>query len=273
MTAMKAGDYKMFVDKFFGFMPDNMRQQSQAMNQMWIENMKKMSEQGTGSYNFLSNAMQSNPMMNANPFGGMMSAYTQMRDQATSTMSPLSNLMQDTSSVKNAKVWSDIADKMTVFNIKNAELQAMMYKQGIVAMEETAKSVQSKIQNGENFESIVKVYQEWMMNSDKVYVNLFETDEYSKLMTEVSSLQMKLKQNMDEQMETMLSQAMPIATRTQLDEIYKAIYDLKKEMRGTKAPTPAAAKTETTAKKAAPAKKATATKKAAPAKKAVKGKK
>jgi polyhydroxyalkanoate synthase subunit PhaE len=265
MGAMKAGDYKTFVDKFFGFMPDSMRQQSQAMNQMWVENMKKMSEQGMTSYNYLSGAMQNNPMMNMNPYAGMMTAYTQMRDQAISTMSPLTNLMQDTTSVKNAKVWSEIADKLTTFNIKNAELQAMMYKQGLVAMEETAKNVYNKIQNGENFDSIVKVYQEWMMNSDKVYINLFESDEYSKLMTEVSSLQMKLKHNMDEQMETMLSQMMPVATRTQLDEIYKAMYDLKKEVRGTKTPTPASVKpaTATVAKKAAPAKKPAPAKKAA----------
>jgi polyhydroxyalkanoate synthase subunit PhaE len=60
---------------------------------------------------------------------------------------------------------------------------------------------------------------------------LFETDAYSALMTEVSSLQMKLKMELEQQMEKMLFTNMPIATRTEMDEVYKSLYDLKKMTR------------------------------------------
>src|SRR5690606_14187435 len=65
---------------------------------------------------------------------------------------------------------------------------------------------------------------------DKVYVDLFESDAYSKLMAEVSALQLKLRKQMDMQAEKMLS-GVPVATRSDLDELYKVIYDLKKEVR------------------------------------------
>ena len=57
-----------------------------------------------------------------------------------------------------------------------------------------------------------------------------ESDEYSALMGEVSALQLKLRKDMEAQMERALA-GIPVATRTELDELYKTIYDLKKEVR------------------------------------------
>ena len=50
-------------------------------------------------------------------------------------------------------------------------------------------------------------------------------------MTEVSSLQMRLKKDIDDQMESLFLVNMPVATRTEMDEVYKSIYDLKKMYR------------------------------------------
>jgi polyhydroxyalkanoate synthase subunit PhaE len=43
-------------------------------------------------------------------------------------------------------------------------------------------------------------------------------------------LQMKLRKEMDMQAEKMLG-GLPVATRSEMDELYKVIYDLKKEVR------------------------------------------
>jgi hypothetical protein len=108
------------------------------------------------------------------------------------------------------------------------------------------------------------MYQEWMSISDKTFVNLFESDDYSQLMAEVSSLQLKLKKDMEGQMEKMLH-GIPVATRSEMDEMYKAIYDLKKEVRqlekmldidGAIAPETNATEGTTAAPKAARGKKA-----------------
>ena len=66
--------------------------------------------------------------------------------------------------------------------------------------------------------------------SDKVYVSLFESTEYSKLMGEVSSMQNKLRKDIELQVEGMMKD-IPVATRSQMDEVYKTIYDLKKKVR------------------------------------------
>ena len=146
-------------------------------------------------------------------------------------VSPLSKLLEENSNVKSAKVWNDIYDQMIQFNIKNNELQYMMYQNGLKVMERVAENVAEKIQKGERIESILKVYQDWLIKGDEVYGNLFQSDEYSKLMTEVSSLQMKIKQAVDKQIEKLFFANLPIATRTEMDEVYKSIYDLKKMVR------------------------------------------
>lgn len=74
------------------------------------------------------------------------------------------------------------------------------------------------------------LYQEWMNISDKTFVSLFESDEYSEKMAEVSAMQMRLKKDMEKQAEKMLV-GLPVATRSEMDELYKTIYDLKKQVR------------------------------------------
>jgi polyhydroxyalkanoate synthesis regulator phasin len=59
---------------------------------------------------------------------------------------------------------------------------------------------------------------------------LFETDEYSQLMAEVSALQLRIKKSVEGQMEKMFVNV-PLATRSEMDEVYQTIYDLKKQVR------------------------------------------
>ena len=106
-----------------------------------------------------------------------------------------------------------------------------MYQHGMKVMEDVAVGVAQKIEKGESFDSIVKVYQDWLMKGDEKFSSLFNSDEYSKLMTEVSSLQSKIKMEIDKQMEKMFFVNLPVATRTEMDEVYKNIYDLKKMYR------------------------------------------
>lgn len=223
--------YKEFIDKFFHFMPDGSRKMMEQINQSFIQYMKQMSESGLNTFSGFKSQMQNNPWMNSNPFSQMMEMYTHWRTAMNEAVSPLSRLVEENSSVKQAKIWNDIYDQMLQFNIKNNELQYMMYQHGLKVMENVAEKVATKIQKGESIDSIIKIFQDWLMAGDEIYSSLFQSDEYSKLMTEVSSLQLKIKQDVDKQMEKMFFIHLPVATRTEMDEVYKSIYDLKKMYR------------------------------------------
>jgi polyhydroxyalkanoate synthesis regulator phasin len=122
----------------------------------------------------------------------------------------------------------------------------MVYNQGQKVMDALAENTAKKVQEGKEVTSIIALYQEWLNISDKVYVSLFESEDYTKLMTEVNSLQMKLQKDIDLQMEKSLK-GIPVATRSELDELYKTIYDLKRQVKDLERATKVAPVKETPA--------------------------
>jgi polyhydroxyalkanoate synthesis regulator phasin len=225
------GAYKEMMDKFFGFMPENSRQYMQQASE-WMQNGMK----GYGDFGKTGFAQGREFMNNMNPFAGqnvfenVLNGYQQMQSTFQNAVAPIAKMVTPNQFTKSATDWSDIADRMAIFNIKNAELQYLMYQQGNKVMDKLVENITNKIENGTEINSMTALYQEWLNISDKVFVELFESDDYSKLMAEVSALQLKLRKEMDLQAEKMLG-GLPVATRSEMDELYKVIYELKKEVR------------------------------------------
>lgn len=221
--------YKEFVDKYFSFMPESGREYMNNMTNTMTGNMKQMSNMGMEQYRNMRN-MMNQATGNFDMFGNMQNAYSQFTSMMTEAAAPFNKLVTPNAQTKAMTEWSNIMDRITVYNMKNAELQYMIYNQGAKVMDALAESTAKKIQEGTEVKSMLALYQEWLNISDKVYVSLFESEEYSKLMGEVSSLQHKLRKDVEGQVEKMMEN-IPVATRSEMDEVYKTIYDLKKQVR------------------------------------------
>ena len=228
---MNPEKYKAFVDKFFSFLPDESRKQFDEMNKQFIQNMKQFSEMGLNNYQQFKAQAAAAPWMQNSPFNQMIDVYSSWRKSMIEAVSPVSRLFEDNANVKNAKIWNDIYDNMVQLNLKNNEFQYMVYQNSAKVMDTLAENLAKRLQNGESIDSLIKLFQEWMMIGDETYTKLFQSDAYSKLMTEVSSLQLKIKKDMDIEMEKLFFSHWPIATRTEMDEVYKGLYDLKKMYR------------------------------------------
>jgi hypothetical protein len=96
-------------------------------------------------------------------------------------------------------------------------------------MQKIAERLQERVSKGEEFKGVNSLYTEWLNISDKVFVELFETDEYSKVQAEVASLQHSIKKEAEAIMEKMMVN-FPVITRTEMDDNYKTIHDLKKRV-------------------------------------------
>ncbi len=229
---MNPASYKEMMDKYFGFMPESSRNYMQQMTNMMQESTKHMGQNGMQQFQQMRGMMNNMmPGFNASEmFGNMMNGYNTFYNAMNDATSPLTKMMTPNANTKNMMEWQDIANRMAIYNIKNAELQYMMYTQGTKAMDALAQNIMEKMQNGEEINSIMALYQEWMNLSDKTFVELFESDEYSQLMAEVSAMQLKLRKDTELQMEKMMT-GIPVATRSEMDELYKTIYDLKKRVR------------------------------------------
>jgi polyhydroxyalkanoate synthesis regulator phasin len=230
-SAFDVASYKEMQDKFFGFVPEQGRQYFQQATEWWNNGMKGGADFGkTGYSNMRDFAANMNPFAGQNVFEGALNGYQQFQNMFQNAVAPIAKMVTPNQYTQAATAWADIADRIAIYNIKNSELQYMMYQQGNKVMDKLVESVSNKIENGTEINSMTALYQEWLNIGDKVYVELFESDDYSKLMAEVSALQLKLRKDIDLQSEKMLT-GIPVATKSELDELYKVIYDLKKEVR------------------------------------------
>ena len=227
---MSPAKYKEFMDKFFSFMPESSRNYMQQMTDMMQNGFKQMTGQSANGMHQMREMMSQFMPANTDMFSNMLNAYNNMHTTMANAASPITRMMTPNKYTQQAAEWQDIANRAVVYNIKNAELQYMVYLQGTKVMDALAENITNKMQHGEEVKSMMALYQEWLNISDKNFVALFETTEYSQLMAEVSALQMKLKKDIELQMEKSLVNV-PVATRSEMDELYKTIYDLKKEVR------------------------------------------
>ncbi len=223
--------YKEMMDKYFGFMPEGSRQYIQNMTDMMSNAAKQMSQSGMGGFQQMRGMMNNMPGFNASEaFSNVMNGYNTFNDMMNNAFAPLTKMMTPNQYTKAISEWNDISKRVTVYNIKNAELQYMIYTQGSKVMDKLAENIAEKIKSGVEINSMMALYQEWLNISDKSFVSLFEGEEYSKLMAEVSSMQLTIRKDIEKQMEKSMS-GLPVATRSEMDEIYKTIYDLKKQVR------------------------------------------
>jgi len=228
---MNPETYKEFMDKFFGFMPESSREFVNKMTAAMNESMKHAGEAGMKNYTQMREMMEKTLGNNgARIFGNVQNTYSNWQKQINEAFAPFTKMMTPNQQTKAMHEWNDIADRVMAYNLKNAELQYMIYTQGAKVMDKLAENVAKNLQEGKEVKSIIDLYQEWLSISDKVYVSLFESNEYSELMAEVGAMQMKLKKDIELQTEKMLKD-IPVATRSELDEVYKTIYDLKKQVR------------------------------------------
>jgi polyhydroxyalkanoate synthase subunit PhaE len=75
----------------------------------------------------------------------------------------------------------------------------------------------------------MNVYGEWLNTNDKHLTALFATAGYSKLQAELNTFGMKLKQHMNAQMEKAMKNV-PVVPRSEMDELYKTVYELRKRI-------------------------------------------
>jgi len=222
--------YKDLMDKYFGFMPEGSRQYMQNMTNMMQNGFSQMNQAGINGYQQMRGMMGNMMPSSADMFGNVLNGYNTWYNMLNNAVAPMTKMMTPNQQTKTMMEWNDIANRMVVYNIKNAEMQYMIYNQGTKVMDNLAENIMNKIQKNEEIGNMMALYQEWLNLSDKTYVSLFESEEYSKIMAEVNAMQLRLRKDIEVQMEKFMV-GVPVATRSEMDELYKTIYDLKKQVR------------------------------------------
>lgn len=242
--------FKDMMDKALNMQPDF------AKNMMDMNSIRgmftNMMDMNKGNADQMRNMFANINPMNAGSFNNMNEQYSKMWNMMNEAAAPMMKMMGNSSTSNSMNTANDMMNELNLFMMKNTQVQYATYNAGVEAMNEFAENVYTKMKNGDDMSNFMNVYSEWLNTNDKHLTQLFATAEYSKMQAELNTFGMKLKQNMNAQMEKAM-QNVPVVPRSEMDELYKTVYELRKRVNMLEKQLDAETATEETVEVKAPA--------------------
>jgi hypothetical protein len=196
--------------------------------------MTEMSEKGFGStkemmesYQNFIKQMPSNA--NWNQFMNYTNPLVEMYEK---TFAPYAKLMSPEQNNMGEKM-VEMMETFSKYSIKQTQLQYLLYQTSQKSMETAVENAYKNMSENKEVSNFNQFFNEWVSVTDKAFVELFGSDEFSALKSEVLSLSSHIKKEMEVSMEKSMEK-MPFAFKSHLDELYKSIYDLKKMVKEMK---------------------------------------
>lgn len=127
-----------------------------------------------------------------------------------------------------------LLDKIAEFSVKQAELQYHLYTTTQKAVESTSKKAFEKFEKlspeelkGQSFNEF---YNEWVKTNEDLFTQLFASEDFSKIKGDLLNVSMDVKKHFEKQFENVFG-VYPVVFRSEVDELYKTIHDLKKQVK------------------------------------------
>ncbi len=121
-------------------------------------------------------------------------------------------------------------DDLAVFNAKYTEFQQRIYVTGIKALEKVLRAVAQRIRSGHEIRTFNELFELWLDINEQEYSHAFRTKEFSLLQGELLDFALKVRRQFHKLMELNLYEY-PVALRSEMDDAYKTIYELKRKVR------------------------------------------
>lgn len=123
---------------------------------------------------------------------------------------------------------------MAEFAASSIEYHRMMQETAMDANQALSKLLVEKTAAGEKFEKFDDFFALWIDTNEKAFNKLFYTDVFSAKRNAMTQAGFNVRKLYHELIEDQLAD-LPIARRSEMDEVYKLIYDLRKQVKGLKA--------------------------------------
>lgn len=229
--------YKKLTDRIFGGMfnttPDLKTFFDNAMAQIhnYFSSNNTLREQHMNYYKKL---FENYPQLFTGDFAQIKELYQKYGNIYYETFKPLLNLINNPKDKERLEEILILMDKIAQYAIKQSELSADVNLKIYQSLEKVAEKYSKKMMNADasaltqvDYKSI---YNEWLKEADELLTELFGTESFSKLKGEVLNLSMDIKTYFEKQMEKYL-EFFPVAKTSELEEVYKTIHDLKKQVK------------------------------------------
>lgn len=248
LKAMQAGDFSVDTWKTI-YNPENYKKiteqmfsgyfSSASMKDMYDAAMKQVqhffadqNNLGKEYYAQMQNMASQFPNMFSGNIDKMKELYGNMNNVFGKTFEPVLKLVTPGKEKANVEETIALMDKVAEYSIKQSELQFHLYKTMQASLEKLAEQTREKykdIQKG-NIPGANELYNEFVKINEQLYADLFASDEFSKVKGEALNLGMDVKKHFEKQFENVFGQY-PVVFRSEIEELYKTIYDLRKTIK------------------------------------------
>lgn len=158
--------------------------------------------------------------------------YSQVNNVFGKTFEPILKLANPGKEKEQVEAAIGLMDKVAEYSIKQNELQYNLMTTTQKSFETIAKEYSDKYKDVKPGElpKMNEVYDEWVKVSEKFLGELLATDDFSKIKADTISLGLDVKKQFEKQFENMFENY-PVVFRSEVDELYKTIHDLKKTVK------------------------------------------
>jgi class III poly(R)-hydroxyalkanoic acid synthase PhaE subunit len=222
--------YKEVLDKAFGFSPEGVQEfydQAAKLMQAWTstgDRLAPWSQAMDRGMKALPQFLEGRPESILGVFHDLFSAFD-------TTFGKAFHIPAVGKDREKAELLLRLTDAITVYLAKNTKYQYLMYVTGLNAMDKVVEAAAAKIKDGVEIKGFDEFFDLWLQMTEKRYLELFETDEFSKLQGEFFDAALDVRRNLFKLEELYLYDT-PIPLRSEMDDLYKVVYDLKKKLRG-----------------------------------------
>jgi hypothetical protein len=148
----------------------------------------------------------------------------------TDTFSPLMKLVAPSKEKENVELAMANFDKAASYQVKLNLLQNHLYKTGQKVSNEMFSFLTDKVKDTTFTTTFQPFFNEWVNINEKHYTTLFSTEEFSKLKADLTTLSFEIKKNLEKQFENRV-ESLPLVVKSEMDELYKTIHDLKRTVK------------------------------------------
>jgi len=120
-------------------------------------------------------------------------------------------------------------EKISVYGEKLNELQQQLYTNGSKTWETFLFDNADQLKKGVDLSNLHEQFENWVSKNEESMIALFNTDSFSKIQGELVDLALDVRQRSEKVAETLL-QPFPIMLRSEADELYTTIYELRKRL-------------------------------------------
>lgn|GEM_PF-622629 len=159
--------------------------------------------------------------------------YNKINSNFSKFFEPLLKVATPGKEKENIEATINLMDKMAEYSFKQAELQVQLQNTTQKSVEAVAKKYNDILSNPETYKNAPnaqELYNDWIKTNEQLFTELFASDEFSKIKGEALNLSMDVKSHFEKQFEGVFANY-PMVFKTELNEVYKTVYDLKKQVK------------------------------------------